>query len=117
MVSSQRSVNLDATEGDESKAPDSSDQRVKPSNDEASAVVETSSINSPEYTPDGIQKKRDEILFHKPVFYQSSDSRARMLDSMYQEMLDTSMRRDPHLRKQVDHHPEPLRGLTKPHVV
>ena len=114
MVSSKRTHNLDASNGEKPKVLVSSEQTVETFN-ETPAVVETNSINSPEYTPDGMQKKRDEILFRKPVLHQSSESRGRILDSMYQEMLDTSMRRDPYLRKL--HNPEPLRGLTKPHIV
>ena len=77
------------------------------------------SINIPAYTPDGMMQRRDEFIFRGTSEFQSLTSRTRTLDSMYQELLDTSVRRDPNLRRPDESADdcEPLRGLTQPHLM
>lgn len=60
-----------------------------------------SSINHEDYTPDGIEKKVQERLFStKTLGTQSSDQRARLLNSMYSDLLSESYKRDPYLREE-----------------
>tara|TARA_B110000046_G_scaffold181012_1_gene212505 strand:+ start:790 stop:1422 length:633 start_codon:yes stop_codon:yes gene_type:complete len=69
------------------------------------------------YTNEAMQARREEFAFRPTPLKQSSESRARMLDNMYQELLDTSLKTDPGLRRvgTTGDGCEPMRGLVKPH--
>ena len=71
------------------------------------------------YTLQGMQAKLDERQFRKIDSMQSQDSRARMLETLYQEMLDTSVKGDPAMRLKGDTSDgcSPLRGRTKPFIM
>ncbi len=77
-----------------------------------------SNLNTPAYTQAGMQALWDERTFRPDVnFRQSYASRERMLNGMYQELLDTSAKRDPALRRTSGESCRPIRGNTKPHVL
>ena len=74
------------------------------------------SIRHVDYTPDGAAKRRDDFLFRAPAdTFMSTTQRARVLDSMYKELVDSSVRRDPYLREKdaPDEGCRPIR--TAPH--
>ena len=76
------------------------------------------SVNGFAYTMQAQQVRRDEFQFRPVVEYQASDARERMLNSLYKELMDVSVKRDPALRLPNTSDPcEPLRGLTIPHIV
>lgn len=77
-------------------------------------TIAPNSILKFEYTPMGMQAKREEFIFRHDPLRQDSDARARILNSMYQELLETSVKTDPGLRRTEDGC-APLRGLTRPH--
>ena len=69
------------------------------------------------YTNEALQTRREEFIFRSVPLKQTTEARKRMLDNMYQELLDTNMKTDPGLRpvgKNGDNC-EPMRGLVKPH--
>lgn len=71
-----------------------------------------------QYTPQGMQARLDERQFRYIPTSQPQEARVRMLNSMYQELLDASMKGDPGLRRKGDEHGcEPIRGRTKPHML
>ena len=60
-------------------------------------------MDAHEYTPRGAAERWNAHAFRRQVDpYQSAGSRRELLDSMYKELLDTSVRADPYLRKQGD---------------
>jgi len=78
-------------------------------------VTPTSTIRHPDYTPDALQRRLDERTFKKVEFTQSSTQRARLLDGMYQELVDTSVKSDPYLQRQNTQSAcSPLRGHSDP---
>ena len=67
------------------------------------------------YSSAAMQARRDEFVFRGEPKRQSTESRMRMLDDMYRELLDTSVKSDPALRP-VDSKGDgcqPLRGLQR----
>lgn len=77
------------------------------------------SVNGFAYTLQAQQMRRDEYQFRPVIDYQASDARERMLNSLYKELIDVSVKKDPALRlPESSSDPcEPLRGLTVPHIV
>ena len=71
------------------------------------------------YTHQAMQTRREDFIFRSEPLKQSTEARSRMLNSMYQELLDTSVKTDPGLRRVSDTSDgcEPLRGLVKAHIV
>lgn len=72
-------------------------------------VVETptkrfaSRYDIPRYTPKGYAEKYDELVFNNTLHLrQSSSSRARLLNSMYADLVNESVKKDPYLRKTGD---------------
>ena len=78
-----------------------------------------STMNNFNYTIQGMQARLDERIFQKETLYQNRESRVRMLNSMYKELVDHSVKSDPFLRKADDASSgcEPLRGYAKPHMI
>lgn len=67
------------------------------------------------YTDKDLQTRRDSFVFRKTLIHPSSESRKRMLDEMYRELVDSSTKKDPALRP-TDQTSDaeqctPLRGL------
>lgn len=65
------------------------------------------------------EKKFDEYVFRKRYDgndFPPSEQRRRVLDAMYKELVDTSLKADPFLRK-ADVSCRPLRGATSPHII
>tara|TARA_B100001741_G_C16504594_1_gene576478 strand:+ start:344 stop:904 length:561 start_codon:yes stop_codon:yes gene_type:complete len=59
-----------------------------------------SKYNIPRYTPKGYAEKYDELVFNNTLHLrQSSSSRARLLNSMYADLVNESVKKDPYLRK------------------
>tara|TARA_B110000008_G_C16943456_1_gene553450 strand:+ start:351 stop:899 length:549 start_codon:yes stop_codon:yes gene_type:complete len=51
------------------------------------------------YSPKSQEKKYDEMIFNPEMHLrQSADSRARLLNSMYSDLLNESVKKDPYLR-------------------
>ena len=71
-----------------------------------------------QFTHAAMQARRDEFAFRKNPLSQTAEARARLLDDMYQELLDTSMKTDPGLKPVGTRGDgcEPMRGLTKAHL-
>ena len=71
------------------------------------------------YTNEAMQARREDFIFRSVPLKQSTEARSRMLNSMYQELLDTSVKTDPGLRRLDDTTDgcEPLRGMVKAHIV
>lgn len=70
------------------------------------------------YTPTGVQMRLEERQFRPERGYQTGESRARVLNSLYKELLDTSMKGDPALRPEGVNAPcAPLRGHAAAHPV
>lgn len=67
------------------------------------------------YTDKEMQKRRDEFVFRKVPTHPTSESRSRVLAAMYQELVDSSVKKDPALRpsgqKSDAEQCTPLRGL------
>ena len=61
------------------------------------AAPPRSTIRHPDYTPSAVQRRLDERQFRKVAHTQSTTQRARMLDDMYRELLETSRKADPYL--------------------
>ena len=59
----------------------------------------SSKYNIERYTPKGYADKYDELIFNKTHLRQSSESRARLLNSMYEDLMNESVKKDPYLRK------------------
>lgn len=72
-----------------------------------------------QYTPQGMQAKLDERQFRRIDSMQPREARIRMLNALYQEMLDTSVKGDPAMRRKDDTSDgcAPLRGRTKPFIM
>jgi hypothetical protein len=73
------------------------------------------------YTDAALQTRRDSFVFRKTPIHPTSESRARMLAQMYQELLDASKKSDPGLRS-TEHSGSdgcvPLKGRQpRPHLV
>lgn len=65
------------------------------------------------------ERRRDEHVFRRQYSgddVHPSEKRKRILDVMYQELVETTVKTDPFLRKSEDSC-QPLRGSTKPHVI
>jgi len=61
---------------------------------------QTSKYNVTRYTPKGYAEKYDELVFNNTLHLrQSSSSRARLLNSMYSDLVNESVKNDPYLRK------------------
>lgn len=67
------------------------------------------------YTDKEMQERRDEFVFRKVLTHPTSESRSRVLAAMYQELVESSVKKDPALRptdKNSDAEQcSPLRGL------
>ena len=67
------------------------------------------------YTDKEMQERRDEFVFRKVPTHPTSESRTRVLAAMYQELVDSSVKKDPALRpsgqKSDAEQCTPLRGL------
>ena len=85
----------------------SSKNELRPKNELQSTE---SSYNTFDYTPANMQAKLDERTFRSASSMQSSISRARLLNSMYSELITESVKGDPYLRKAKSTGCEPLRG-------
>lgn len=71
----------------------------------------TSHMNAKEYTSQGIQEKYENRVFRSELQHrQSSDSRARLLNSLYSDMLTENVKQDPYLRKTSDSNCETIKG-------
>ena len=55
-----------------------------------------------QYTPQGMQAKLDERQFRRIDSMQPREARIRMLNALYQEMLDTSVKGDPAMQRKDD---------------
>ena len=73
------------------------DEQEKEETNELPKNLPNAKINAFEYTNSGIQQKRDEYIFRKQPIVQTSESRAKMLDKMYEELLENSVFGDPFL--------------------
>ena len=70
-----------------------------------------SSINAEEYTQAGMQKKREERMFSQNAnHYQTTSSRATLLNTLYEEMINESVKQDPYLRSANQPEKQSLRG-------
>ena len=79
-------------------------------------VQETiSTINHSDYSIKNHQSRRDEFIFRNTVNnYQSGSSRESMLNAMYKELVDTSLKSDPGLKAQdASESCAPVRGVKK----
>ena len=90
----------------------------KKANDAKSEAVSKNRMHVFQYTPQGMQAKLDERQFRRIDQRETRDGRARFLDALYQELLDSSVKGDPALRIKNDDSDgcEPLRGRTKPYM-
>lgn len=89
-------------------------------NENAAVAEEPSRMDIFQYTPQGMQAKLDERQFRRIDTRETRDGRARVLNSLYRELLDSSVKGDPALRRKgaVESDAcEPLRGRTKPNLV
>ena len=88
-------------------------ERPKEDPTENLAHLNTASMNHDDYSVKNHQTRRDAFIFQSPVRdYQSRSSRESMLNSLYQELLDTSVKSDPGLRAQnVSEKCAPMRGV------
>lgn len=90
-------------------------------NDANKAAVATSmprgSINDVAYTFEGQRAKLDERIFRPEPQRQSSESRARMLDAMYRELVDSSQKSDPAMREIGSDGCDIMRGRAEPRAV
>lgn len=82
-----------------------------------SPEIPRGSINDVAYTLEGQRAKLDERIFRAEPQRQSSEARARMLDAMYQELLDTSQKSDPAMREVGGDGCEIMRGRAAPRPV
>ena len=64
------------------------------------------------YTEEAMQKRLDERLFYKSPQHQTSKSRARLLNTMYQDLEKENKKGDPFLRKNKTDDCQPSRGRT-----
>lgn len=72
--------------------------RTESSTDVGGSHFVFSHMNAAEYTPEGMQQKVQERLFkRKEVTHQTSDERARLLNSMYKDLLSENYKKDPNL--------------------
>ena len=78
--------------------------------------VISSRYDIPRYTPQGYQDTYDKFVFGKQVHLntQSSSSRARLLNSMYSELITESVKKDPYLRNTGDTGCDTIRGRRQP---
>jgi hypothetical protein len=78
----------------------------------------TSTMNFHAYTHAGMQARLDEHVFRPDTnLRQSYSSRERVLNGMYKELLETSVKNDPALRSKSGDSCEPIRGKSKPHIL
>ena len=106
------------TSTDSDKTTEQEDTQVNPERPASLFETPTSTIRHPDYTPAALQRRLDERTFKKVEFTQSSAQRARMLDGMYKELVDTSVKRDPYLQRQKTKSTcSPLRGHTDPNRI
>lgn len=71
----------------------------------------TSSMRSEDYTMKGMQRKLDERTYSKTInTYQTPASRAKLLNSMYSDMINESVKKDPYLRTKNSSGCEVLKG-------
>ena len=75
------------------------------------------SINDVAYTFEGQRAKLDARIFRPEPQRQSSEARARMLDALYQELVDTSQKSDPAMRQIGGDGCEMMRGRAAPRPV
>ena len=110
------SIAIAATPRQRTKAPVENNTSTANLNNEESAdatdvdVPALASINHFAYTPAGQQARRDEWIFRPEPRGQTSDERARLLASMYEELLESSQKRDPGMRPAGGNGCAPLRG-------
>ena len=69
-----------------------------------------SKYNIERYTPKGYANKYDELIFNKTDLRQSSTSRARLLNSMYEDLMNQSVKKDPYMRKKGETGCDLIRG-------
>ena len=70
-----------------------------------------SSMNIEDYTPEGMEKKIQERVFEKKEITQhSSDERARLLNSLYSDLISENYKKDPYLRKEASTGCESIKG-------
>tara|TARA_B100000945_G_scaffold319442_1_gene326648 strand:+ start:1007 stop:1465 length:459 start_codon:yes stop_codon:yes gene_type:complete len=102
--------NIESHEPDKQTAVE--EQPTEKQNKQTSNIERISSkYNIHDYTPKGQNDKRDEFIFNKNIHYnQSSDSRARLLNSMYSDLLNESVKKDPYMRKTGETGCEMTRG-------
>ena len=131
---SARRAQIDAGEGaDETLSKDdkkdvSSDSRKDGESADSGEKVETQDKKPPFYfdnlpanprpymfTEKQMQERRDEFVYRKTLIHPSSDSRKRVLDEMYRELVESSAKKDPALREQKANSDAeqctPLRGV------
>lgn len=77
------------------KAPPEQQPEPK-ANEEYQAEETTRPLSGKEWIED-MRTKRDSHIFQPSVRHQDSDSRARLLLSMFQDLEDTNVKKDPHL--------------------
>ena len=75
------------------------------------------SINDVAYTFAGQRAKLDERIFRPEPQRQSSEARARMLEAMYQELVESSQKSDPAMRQIGGDGCEIMRGKAEPRPV
>lgn len=112
--------------GERSRYPSTANPR-HPGNDKPAAeppVVPTQELPRTDpyafpYTHQAMQTRREDFIFRSEPIKQSTEARSRMLNSMYKELLDTSVKTDPGLRLVGDTTDgcEPLRGMVQAHII
>ena len=89
-----------------SKVRDTSDDNVPPSQKAVDPYAYHMTIED-------MQRRRDALTYKKEHLQPSSASRSRVLEEMYKELVNTSIKRDPALREKTKEGENcaPLRGL------
>lgn len=97
--SSESSSPQPASELKQTKNPRYNPPDPNPAPSSADAIERvTSSINDEAYTPKGHVDKFQERQFRGEIPRQTSSQRARLLNSMYADLLNESVKKDPYLR-------------------
>lgn len=83
--------------------PDTSTQEPesKPTVKESTPPIEPvySNYNISDYTPDGMNDKMEKRIFSRELHHsQSATSRTRLLNSLYEDLMNESVKDDPYLR-------------------
>lgn len=81
------------------KTPNPRVKREEEEETKPEVPVPSSKYDIKEYTPDGMNEKMQDLVFKRsPSHRQTSESRTRLLNSMYSDLVNESLKKDPYLR-------------------